>query len=136
MLEALKTWSSGCDEMLKQRQVSVTSCRSAVSDMLSARSHAESEAKKQEEKKAEDGKKLREAASAGLLAKKRNVKVPTGIALLDLDFLSTVAVPVPSEKNAWPKVDGESLPLRKPAVISGCEWIQEKVKGTKAILFL
>ena len=48
-LEALKAWSGGCDETFKQLHILVTSCWSAVSDMLSAHSHAESEAKKQEE---------------------------------------------------------------------------------------
>ena len=109
--------------------VLLASCKSAVNDVLAARTHAEADAKKDEERKAEEAKKLREGAAEPQQAKKKIKKSKEGIHLLNLAFVNTLAMPIVSLPE-WPETP---MDLRVPLVVSGCNWIQEKIKESKAI---
>ena len=62
---ALTLWSAGCDTIFDSWFVLLKSCRSAVSDLLSAKSNADSAAKRAEDKKADEAKRAQQAASGG-----------------------------------------------------------------------
>ena len=127
--DEVKEWSAGCDHIFRQWSVLLASCRSAVNDVLAARTHAEADAKKDEERKAEEAKKLREGAAAPQQAKNNIKKSKEGIHLLNLDFVNTLAMPIVSLPE-WPETP---MDLRAPLVVSGCNWIQEKIKESKAM---
>ena len=134
---ALTLWSAGCDTIFDSWFVLLKSCRSAVSDLLSAKSNADSVAKRAEDKKADEAKRAQQAASGGKQIRKRPVKSASGIALLDLDFVSSVGTPVPSSDGILPSGDANGpAVLRTPALISNCGWVGEKVKASKAMHFV
>ena len=124
--ETLKTWGTGCSDIFLQWAVLMTSCKSAASDLLSARSSAENEAKKAEDKKVEDAKKAKEQG-----VRVRKAKPVDGISLLDLDFVNSIGTPIDTSSGTWPK-DLQASALRTPVLVSGCAWIQERVKATQA----